>query len=380
MRIRSVEAIPISYRDPNRPNPDPRDRDAAFILLVKIVTDEGVIGWGETWTRFREANRAVVEIVRGIEEILIGEDPEEVEALHDALARRMYWYGEGGLAWLALSAIDIALWDIRGRARGESLVDMLGGAAIAHLPAVTSSHPHGSTIEEMVEAAVATTKGRTQGYKFGMTPGGDQNLGFDHDRDVAFVRGLREALGREAIIVADARAAVGWDVDTAARRANAFHELGMLWLEEPLVPWDREGYRELKARTKLKLGYGEREWTEANYQRVLEDGLSDVLGIDHGRVGGVTASWRIAQAVREAGVHFNSHSWSGSILSAVGLAISCASGAALMYELKPIPDAMQTELVSNPILPTAAVFTPPSAPGVGVQIVEEVVSKYREDR
>lgn len=378
-KIVSVESFPLAYRDPNRPNPDPADREAAYILLVKVVTSDGVVRWGETWTRFAEANRAVVEIVRTLEATLVGQDADAVEALHDRMARRMYWYGEGGLAWLALSAVDIALWDIRGKVRGESLVAMLGGAVLPSLPAVTSSHPHGRTVEAMVEAAVATTAGRTQGYKFGMTPGGDQNLGFDHARDVAFVEGLREALGPDALIVADARAAVGWDVETAARRADAFAELDMLWLEEPLAPWDRAGYRALKSRAGMKLGYGEREWTEANYDRVLEDGLSDVLGIDHGRVGGVTASWRIACKVRDAGLKFNSHSWSGSILSAVGLAVSCASGAALMFELKPIADAMQTELVEQPLLPVDLVYRPPSTPGVGVEIQEDVVARYRQD-
>jgi D-arabinonate dehydratase/D-galactarolactone cycloisomerase len=253
---------------------------------------------------------------------------------------------------------------------------MLGGAVTPALPAVTSAHPHGRTVEEMVEAAVATTQGRTQGYKFGMTPGGDQNLGHDQTRDVAFVQGLRDALGPDALIVADARAAAGWDVETAARRADAFNEIGMLWLEEPLEPWDRTGYRALKSRTRLKLGYGEREWTEANYDRVIEDGLSDVVGLDHGRVGGVTASWRIACKVRDAQLKFNSHAWSGSILSAVGLAISCASGAALLFELKPLPDAMQTEMVEEPLLPVNGVFWPPGSPGVGVTIREGAVAAY----
>jgi L-alanine-DL-glutamate epimerase-like enolase superfamily enzyme len=131
-------------------------------------------------------------------------------------------------------------------------------------------------------------------------------------------------------------------------------------------------------RTRLKLGYGEREWTEANYDRVLEDGLSDVLGLDHGRVGGVTASWRIACKVRDAGLKFNSHSWSGSILSAVGLAVSCASGAALMFELKPLPDAMQTEVVEQPLLPVDRLYHPPSGPGIGVQIREDVIANYRQ--
>lgn len=380
MKIAAVEAIPLAYRDPNRPNPDPADRDAAYILLVKITTDQGLVGWGETWTRFSEANKAVVAVVDGVSPLLIGRDPTQVEALYDDLAKRMYWYGEGGLAWLALSAIDIALWDIRGKARGQSLTAMLGGAKLDSLPAVTSSHPHGPEIQKMVDDALRTTLGRSLGYKFGMTPGGDQNLGIDHERDVALVRGIREGLGPDAIIVADARAAVGWDVETAAYRADAFQELGMLWLEEPLAPWDRDGYRALKARTSLRLGYGEREWTEANYDRVLEDGLSDVLGIDHGRVGGVTASWRVANKVVAAGHKFNSHSWSGSILSAVGLAVSCASGGALMFELKPIPDAMQTELIADPIMPVDFRFHPPTTPGVGVEILEDVVAHYRQDR
>ena len=100
-----------------------------------------------------------------------------------------------------------------------------------------------------------------------------------------------------------------------------------------------------RTRTPLKRGYGEREWTDANYDRVLEDGLSDVLGLDHARVGGVTASLRIAQRVRDAGLNLNSHCWSGSILSAVGLAGCSASGAALLFGLKPIPDVLQTERV-----------------------------------
>ena len=380
MKIVSVEPIPLAYRDPNRPHPDPRQREAAYILLVRITTDEGVIGWGETWTRFAEANRAVSEVVRGLDDVLIGADPLQPEALYETLARRMYWYGEGGLAWLALSAIDIALWDIKGKATHRSLLDMLGGARSADLPAVTSSHPHGPEIGKMVADAARTVVGRTQGYKFGMTPGGDQQLGTDHARDVGFVAGLREALGPEALIVADARAAVGWDVDTAARRAQDFERYALTWLEEPLAPWDRDGYRALKARTRLRLGYGEREWTVADYDRVLEDGLSDVLGVDHGRVGGVTASWLIAQRIAAADRKLNSHSWSGVILSAVGLTVSCASGAALMFEVKPIPDPMQAELVAAPLLPVGGRLAPPTGPGIGVEILEDVVARFRSDR
>jgi L-alanine-DL-glutamate epimerase-like enolase superfamily enzyme len=372
MKVTEVTAVPLAYPDPND------ERRTGHLVLVRVATDEGLVGWGETWSRFPEASAAVCAVVRGLADLVVGTDPVATAETHAKLSRHTYWYGEGGIAAMALSAIDIALWDVKGQALDTPLVDLLGGAITPSLPAIAAAHPHGDNPAEMVEHAAATVRGRLSGYKFGMVPEAAAGLGRDHDRDVAFVRDLRAALPAGSLIAVDGRAAVGWDPMTAVRRVRAFEEHGIAWIEEPLAPWDTAGYRTLRDRISTLVGYGEREWTVPGYQRLLADGLVDVVGVDPGRVGGVTGMQRIAERIAAAGKHLNPHCWSGAILSAVGLAVAAASGTALVFEVKPLPTAAQDDLVTEPLRPVDGRVSPPRLPGTGVRVVEDVVDTFRE--
>jgi L-alanine-DL-glutamate epimerase-like enolase superfamily enzyme len=123
MRIESVEAIPVSY-------PEPNDFDALrHLCLVKLTADDGTVGWGESITQFPEASFAAQAIVDGMAPNVVGRDPVDNVAIWRALKEQAWWYGYGGgIASYAIAAIDIALWDLKGKALGCSVLDLLGGA------------------------------------------------------------------------------------------------------------------------------------------------------------------------------------------------------------------------------------------------------------
>ncbi len=147
-KVQTVEAIPVSY-------PEPNDYDALrHLCLVKITTDDGVVGWGESITQFPEANFAVKAIIEGMAERVVGKDPLDNIAIWHSLRDQMWWYGySGGIASYAVAAIDIALWDIKGKLLNVPVVQLLGGAVHEKLPAVASSHAHYEDIDRMVEEA-----------------------------------------------------------------------------------------------------------------------------------------------------------------------------------------------------------------------------------
>ena len=137
MKIARVEAIPVSY-------PEPNDFNALrHLCLAKITADDGQVGWGESITQFPEANFAAKAIIEGMAPNLIGKDPVQTETLWRQNKQQAWWYGyHGGIASYATAAIDIALWDLKGKALGRSVLDLLGGPAHDRLPAIASCHAH----------------------------------------------------------------------------------------------------------------------------------------------------------------------------------------------------------------------------------------------
>ena len=171
-----------------------------------------------------------------------GRDPVQSEAIWRDLRAHAWWYGGAGIASFALAAIDIALWDLRGQALGRPLVDLLGGPAHDRLPAIASGHASRPTIEGLAEEIAGWVHGRAQGVKIGFGKRGEANLGFEHDRDVAFVAAVREALGPEPLLMVDLGVRNRWTVAEAVARVRAFEAHGLHWIEEPLGADDPEGY------------------------------------------------------------------------------------------------------------------------------------------
>jgi L-alanine-DL-glutamate epimerase-like enolase superfamily enzyme len=374
MKIVKVEPIPVAY-------PEPNDFNATrYLCLVKITTDDGIVGWGESITQFPEANPAVAAIIHGMADVIVGRDPMHVEALWHDMKGRAWWYGYGGgIASYAVAAIDIALWDIKGKALGVPVLELLGGPVHDRLPAVASSHAHFESIPAMAEEAQEWLSTGLQGMKVGFGKRGDARLGYEHDRDVEYVRAMREAIGPDKMLMIDCGIAVVWDVSTAIRRVQAFDEYDLTWIEEPLGAWDPEGYANLRAKTTTLIAYGEKEWTLEGFERVLATGTCDVMGVDPGRGEGITGFKKVTDRVHAYRRQANAHAWSSAIVSAASLAVSFSSPACKLFEFKPLRNPMQHELVSQPIEHVDGwVYPPLDRPGLGIDIQEDVVSRYRQ--
>lgn len=374
MRIVKIEPIPVAYPEPNDFNAE------RYLCLVKITTDEGIVGWGESITQFKEANAAVAALINGLSEFVVGKDPLENGAIWRAIKERYWWYGyRGGLAAYALSAIDIALWDIKGKALNTSVLNLLGGSVHERLPVIASGHAHDESIPKMAEQAQGWLSSGMQGMKVGFGKRGNANLGYEHNRDVEYVRSMRQAIGPDKKLMIDMGYAIKWDVATAVKRVQAFDEYNIDWIEEPLGAWDPEGYRTLRDKSKCLIAYGEREWNVDGFDQILATGTCDVFGIDPGRAEGITGFVKAVARIESHRRQANAHAWSSAIVSAASLAVSFSSPAFKLFEFKPLVNPMQNELITEPFTHKDGWIYPPSdKPGLGIEIIEDVVNRYRQ--
>ncbi len=374
MKIAKVEAIPVSY-------PEPNDFNALrHLCLAKITADDGQIGWGESITQFPEANFAVKAIIDGMAPNLIGKDPVHTEALWRQNKHQAWWYGYGGgIASYAVAALDIALWDLKGKALGRSVLDLLGGPVHERLPGIASCHAHYESIEEMAEETVEWLSTGLQGLKTGFGKRGNARLGYEHDRDVAYVKAMREVMGDKQLMI-DCGINVKWDVTQAVRRVQAMEEYGLAWIEEPLGAWDPEGYANLRSKTTTLIAYGEKEWTLEGFERVLATGTVDVIGVDPGRGEGITGFKKVCDRVEAYRRQANAHAWSSAIVTAASLAISFSTPACKLFEFKPLRNPMQHDLVTEPFEHVGGWVYPPTGVGLGIEIDEDVVDAYRSEK
>lgn len=375
MKIVDVEAIPVAYPEPND------DSAIRHLLFVRLTADDGRVGWGEAVTMWPESTMATAVLVDGLSPLVIDRDPMDHALIHESLKSHTWWYGNGGLAAFAISALDIALWDLAGQVAGLSVLDLLGGAVHQHLPVLISCH---AAIADL-DIVVATMAGWVEahqavGIKVGFGKRGDAHLGVDAARDQAFVEALRRALGPGKAIMIDIGASIHWDVRTAIQRTQAFEDFDITWIEEPLGHDNPSGYAELRSRVNTKIAYGEREWTSRGVERILATGTVDVVGVDPGRCEGITG-WLAASAhTRAAGREINAHAWSSAIVTAASVALSFASLNCHQIEIKPLRNPMQHELTRQPIGPSSGYFTPPTGSGLDLEINEDILAHYRLPR
>ena len=373
-RITKVESMTLEYPEPNDNNTLRR------VTLCRLETDDGVVGWGEAITMWAEACHATEVMIDGLSDLLIGRDPLDQQVISRQVAERAWWFGPEGIASFARSAIDIALWDLRGKVSGQSLVQMLGGAVTDRIPVLASTHAFDPSLEVEAERHGTYVRDGFHGVKIGLGKKGDARLGYEYDRDVRFMQLLREAVGPKADIMFDRGQHLKWDVGHAVKLTKKWEEYGLRWIEEPLEPWDVQGFRQIRSHCTSLIATGERCWTTEQYLRLIDTGIVDVIGCDPGRAGGITGFRELILAVEKAQLWFNAHAWSSAIVSAASLALSATSHRVVYFELKPIDNPMQNELVSNPFWHEGGYISPRTAPGLGIDVDEKVVAKYRVRR
>lgn len=372
--IARVEAFPLRYAEPNN------NGKVRCVTLVRLETTGGAVGWGEAITGAEDASLAVKVIVdRGLGPRLIGRDPHAVEATWAELRESTYWSGNGGIVTFALSAIDMAMWDLAGRLAGLPVHALLGGKQRDRVRAASSIIFDTADIPGIGRQFADL---RARGYE--VLKGGwghDLSIAFGRDarRDIEIVRTVREAVGEEAEIIVDVVAGSGWTASHAIRMARAFEPYRLYWLEDALPEADDAGWARLRAATATPLCTGEKGWTVGHFRGLIDRGSLDVVMLDPGRAEGVTGSRKVIDRAADARMAWNAHTWSSALNTAASLHLAAASPNVLVLELKPEPGPMQHELVSDPIEMHDGYVAVRDDPGLGVTVDEAVVRRYTFD-
>jgi L-alanine-DL-glutamate epimerase-like enolase superfamily enzyme len=339
-------------------------------VLVEVTTEDGLVGYGEAIARRGAAmTKAAVEDL--LAEVVVGEDPRNIERIwvrmHDRLRR---WGHSGGVVLEAMSGVDTALWDLIGKAEGQPIAQLLHGYGRTEIPVYASSvyidEPDVmvAQTQEQVAAGFAAVK-----IKIGRSadkPG--------VDADVAVLQAIREAVGESVELLVDANGA--YDAATALRLCARVEHLDLAFLEEPLPPDDLDGYARLHAMTTVPLARGETDFGIFDFNRLLTRRLIDVVQPDVARCGGITGARHTYTLAFAHNVAFAPHTgFSGGVSQLAALHVAAAAPSLWRLEhmfidnplrdlfLQPFPDA------------TDGVVTVPSAPGLGLDLDLEKVDR-----
>ena len=261
-------------------------------LLVEIFTDNGLVGLGNA-ALAPQVTKQVIDLY--LKPLLIGHDPWDSERLWQHMYRKTMAFGRKGIGTVAISAVDIALWDLLGKAAKQPVYRLLGGRTKARIP-VYASRLYSVALSELAsEAKRYKNEGyRAMKFRFGWGPA-DGASGMQ--RNLELVRTVREAVGDEIDVMADAY--MGWTLDYAKRMLPLLEPFHLRWLEEPVIPDDVHGYAELKSCGLIPIAGGEHEFTLYGFRDLLEARALDYIQFDTNRVGGITQARKIA-ALAEA--------------------------------------------------------------------------------
>ncbi|MCA9124549.1 MAG: mandelate racemase/muconate lactonizing enzyme family protein [Planctomycetaceae bacterium] len=358
LRVPVVEAIPDGTLD---------------VLVVRIETDGGITGIGEV-TSQSYVCKACFEAPRsaarrhGLTSILLGEDPLDPERLWEKMYYETNRYGRRGAAIHAISGADIALWDIKGKAEGKPVCELLGGTHRTTIRAYASVL-FGDTPEETAALARAFVDLGLSAAKFGWGP-----FGKDAATDLAHVQAARDVLGDERDLMVDAGHA--WDVATAIERSKLLAPLDIVWLEEPLGQDDRKGYAELCAVSPVPIAAGEGDVTAYDFEDLIERGVH-VVQPDVAFCGGLTVCRQVSEMCQTHRRRPVPHCFSTGINLCASLhwMASVPNGDLVEYCLRPSP--LMRKLVKNlPPLVDGRVPVP-LEPGLGIELDEDIIREFR---
>jgi L-alanine-DL-glutamate epimerase-like enolase superfamily enzyme len=369
MKITSVEGIIL--RLPVRHSIADGTQDD---LVVRIETDEGIVGYGEVDTS-PEVGKAVIDAAMshstcyGLREILLGQDPFDIEQIWQSMYTKTLYYGRQGAVLHTMSGIDMALWDILGKATGKPIHKLLGGSFCDSVRAYASM---------LMPATVTEVRDRVRRYveegytavKLGYGP-----LGSNVKNDVALAAAAKEAAGQAVDVMID----IGrtYTFKQALQAAREFEQLDIYWMEEPLPPDDLEGYRRLCGSTSLRIAAGEADAARWVFRRLIWYCGIDIIQPDIARAGGLTEVKRIAYMAHEANRPCVPHAFRSGILVAACLQLLAAIPNSSFLEFSVSESPLLRDLLTEPLRAVRGRVAVPQGPGLGVTIDETVLQKYR---
>jgi len=345
--------------------------------LVEIIGEDGNSGWGEA---FGPA-RLTAPIIDFYKSLLIGEDALATEAIWQSLYNRLRDHGQKGLAIEALSAVDIALWDLKGRHLGLPVHRLIGGPLRTEVEAYATGfyrRRDGDPFDYLIEEAHTRVADGFGAIKL--------KLGFGLDEDIRLCTEVRRAIGDGIRIMVDANHA--YDATAAIRLGRHIEPLDIAWFEEPVPPEDHGGYREVKAALDIPVAGGEAEFTRWGFRPLVTERLVDILQPDICAAGGISETKKIADMANAFGVRVNPHVWG----TGVALAASLQLIATLPHNppgLHPIEPLLEFDRSEHPIR-MAVIAAPieqrggwvqiPQGPGLGIEIDRAALARFAAER
>jgi L-rhamnonate dehydratase len=256
-------------------------------LIVEIFTDDGHVGIGNA-ALAPPITKQVIDLY--LKPLLIGTDPWNIEFLWQHMYRKTMAFGRKGIGMAAISAVDIALWDLLGKSAKQPVFRLLGGRTKPRIP-VYASRLYSI---ELSELAAEAKRYKKEGYRamklrFGWGPT-DGAAGMQHNVDL--VKTVRQAVGDGIDVMADAY--MGWTLDYAKRMLPLLEPFNLRWLEEPVIPDDIQGYAELKSYARIPIAGGEHEFTQYGFRDLVAARAVDYIQFDTNRVGGITQARKIS--------------------------------------------------------------------------------------
>lgn len=343
--------------------------DSRSSCLVEILTDEGIAGWGECFGP-AHANRALIDSTFG--PMIIGDDPLGLIDIWDRLYNRNREWGRKGISIASISGIEIALWDILGKAAGLPISRLWGGKNLRSVDAYASAFYYNGPWDGDLEAEAADLL--KSGYShFKM------KIGASVRADIDRVHRVRAALGPQVQLAVDANR--GYTTAEAKLLAREVEADDIWFFEEPAIPENLEGYRELRATTHIPIAAGEQEFTRWGFRELLETGAIDIVQPDPTACGGLREALLIAGMASAHGIPTMPHVWGSSITVAAGLHVISAlpsvtpsiGRAPVILELDQAPNAFRNGLGG---LETGPVMQVPDGPGLGIEIDPEFLARY----
>ncbi len=373
MKITDVEAIVLRQAVVNEGIADGSQDD----LVVRIHTDEGITGIGEVDSS-PELVQALVQapsshaVAVSLRDVLIGEDPLDVERLWHKMYRGLIYFGRRGIAIHAISGLDIALWDIKGKALGKPVCELLGTPQRDRVRAYASMLMPDTT-DEVTEAITALKEQNFTAVKLGWGP-----LGQDSKQDVALAAAAKEAAGDGVEIMIDSGLGYVADAKRAIEVAREYEQIGIYWLEEPFEPDEYEAYAELADTVDIRVTAGEQDATWWGFRELIDRAHVDLVQPDVTRCGGITETLRIAELAHSQGKETVPHAWKSGIIKAASLHCNAVmpDGIWQEYCVADTPIAKTLTVQRLPIEADGCVAVP-TAPGLGVDLDEDVLESLR---
>ena len=369
MNIREIRAIGLRGATPEGGWSDELEGDDCVHTLITVITDEGLTGLGSVFTN----DDLVKSALAVLEPLYLGENALEPERVSEKLHQNMFWLGRGGSITHAISGIDIALWDILGKATGQPVGRLLGGRYRDRV------RPYASVLMQapdvLADYLLQLKEQGFRAFKIGWGPFGRQS----HALDEKIVKAAREAIGSDVLLMVDAGGSDAfWNngYKWALRTSQMLADYDVAWFEEPLKPDALQDYILLRQKAPVPISGGEVLTRRQSFQPWLQAGAFDIVQPDVTKVGGISEERRIAWMAQENGIRFIPHGWNTAVGLAADLQLASAFADTDLVEYLTGSPYIDEIVVDDWRLDEEGMLPIPDKPGLGITLNREAVEKY----